>query len=122
MEYPRQHLHDLLADLALLRVRAERACQETEELRKKCAASKRLTTVSRALLNRHTSRDQTDLQMARRHVRKGNAHVAQQYEIVAKFPDGRKLRARAEELLYQFESSLQDHRAHLARLEKDAAS
>ncbi|MBO0736288.1 MAG: hypothetical protein J2P48_06930 [Alphaproteobacteria bacterium] len=114
MEYSRQHLHDLLADVALLRKRAELACRETENLRKYAIDQ---TTASRALL-RNTSHGLPDLQLARWHVCMGEAHVARQYEIIAKFPDGSKLRANAEELLRQFESILREHKAHLARLEK----
>jgi hypothetical protein len=65
---------------------------------------------------------ETPVEMARRHVREGEAHVARQYEIVAKFPDGSKLRATAEELLCEFESTLRDHKAHLARLAKNSGS
>jgi hypothetical protein len=57
------------------------------------------------------------LEMARRHVRQGKAHVARQREIVAEAPAGSEFRQMAEDLLIVFEESLRLHSAHLAQLE-----
>jgi hypothetical protein len=60
--------------------------------------------------------DETELAMTRRHVREGEAHVARQREIVNELSDHGHDTVMAETLLAEFESTLRDHRAHLARL------
>ena len=72
-------------------------------------------------MNNHMSSDRAVLQIARRHVRMAEGHISRQHEIIATFPDGSKLRAKAEDLLGEFENTLQEHKAHLARLEKKDA-
>lgn len=59
---------------------------------------------------------ETKLEMARRHVREGAAHVARQREIaVGLRADGLPAGA-AEQLLITFENLQEQHEAHLARL------
>jgi hypothetical protein len=60
---------------------------------------------------------ETELEMVRRHVREGEAHITRQREIVAVLLDGSDLHQLAEDLLLVLEESLWLHRAHLARLE-----
>ena len=63
------------------------------------------------------SEKETDLEMVRRHVRQGAAHVARQFQRVAKLrADGQSTEV-AEQLLATFEESQRQHEAHLARLE-----
>ena len=63
------------------------------------------------------SEKETDLEMVRRHVRQGAAHVVRQFQLVAKLrADGRPTEV-AEQLLATFEESQRQHEAHLARLE-----
>lgn len=59
---------------------------------------------------------ESKLEMVQRHVRQGEAHVAKQHEIIAKLHAlGRPVDV-AERLLESFEYSLDEHRAHLARI------
>lgn len=60
---------------------------------------------------------ETELEMAQRHVREGEAHVLRQREIVAELPADSDLRLMAETLLDELEDVLRQHKAHLARLE-----
>ena len=60
---------------------------------------------------------ETELEMVRRHIREGEAHVTRQREIVAVLLDGSNLRQLAEALLLGLEESLWLHHVHLARLE-----
>ena len=63
-------------------------------------------------------RKEDELEMVRRHVRQGAAHVARQSQLVAELrADGRPTEI-AEQLLAVFEESQQQHEAHLARLEE----
>ena len=60
---------------------------------------------------------ETELEMARRHVRQGIARVARQLQLVAELRiDGRPTEI-AEQLLACFEDIQRQHEAHLARLE-----
>ena len=59
---------------------------------------------------------ETEVVMARRHVRDGEAHVARQRETVAKLREGGHPIAIAEALLATFEDALLTHKNHLARI------
>jgi hypothetical protein len=61
-------------------------------------------------------RDETELQMVRRHVRQGEVHIARQRDIITRLHDGGNDTGAAEDLLALFERTLVAHRAHLARL------
>jgi hypothetical protein len=63
---------------------------------------------------------ETLLQMAERHVREGEEHVAKQRRIVADLREGGHPTRVAETLLDEFEATLADHRAHLARIRAQA--
>ena len=68
---------------------------------------------------------ETEIEMAERHVRQGQAHVARQSELVEQLRvDGHDTR-QAEELLTEFEAILTEHRKHLelarSRQSKSAA-
>lgn len=63
---------------------------------------------------------ETELEMARRHVVVGERHVARQREIVARLRDIGGATDIAEQLLTEFEATLEDHRAHCDRLERVA--
>jgi|ERR1700722_1034376 hypothetical protein len=66
---------------------------------------------------------ETLLQMARRHVRDGEAHVARQREILAKLQADHLPTEMAQKLLVGFEETLQLHKSHLAQIEaKEAKS
>lgn len=60
---------------------------------------------------------ETELEMIRRHVRQGAAHVAQQRGIVARLRASGQPTEAALQLLATFEATQQQHKAHLARLE-----
>lgn len=59
---------------------------------------------------------ETEWEMCVRHVREGEAHVVRQRQIVAELRAGHHPTALAEQLLAEFERTLIDHRAHLARV------
>lgn len=59
---------------------------------------------------------ETNIEMVRRHVREGRAHVARQREIVADFRKRGLPTSTAEQLLYEFEDTLGEHERHLERL------
>ena len=61
--------------------------------------------------------NETKLEMARRHVRQGACHLAQQREIVAKLRASGQSTEAALQLLATFEATQQQHEAHLTRLE-----
>ena len=61
---------------------------------------------------------ETPLEMTRRHVRESEAHVQRQRALVIRLQSlGDTLHAEAESLLAALEDTLQQHNAHLARLE-----
>ena len=62
------------------------------------------------------SEPETELEMVRRHVREGMAHVTRQREIVADFEDHGFPIDLARELLSEFEATLGEHERHLMRL------
>lgn len=62
---------------------------------------------------------ETPIEMARRHVAQGEAHVRRQREIVARLSERQLPSQEAMELLLEFEDTLQDHRASLARMEQE---
>lgn len=59
---------------------------------------------------------ETLLEMARRHVREGEAHVAGQRAIVARLGAHGLPTGDAEALLAEFESTLRDHQTSLMRM------
>lgn len=59
---------------------------------------------------------ETEQEMCVRHVREGEEHVSRQRRIVAELRAGDHPTALAEQLLAEFEKTLDDHRAHLARV------
>jgi hypothetical protein len=65
---------------------------------------------------------ETHLEMARRHVREGEAIVTRQRKITAGMPSTGEPSRAARRLLVEFERTLCDHKAHLARLEKRGAA
>ncbi|MGN6468130.1 MAG: hypothetical protein ACTHLC_00940 [Rhizobiaceae bacterium] len=60
---------------------------------------------------------ETKLEMARRHVREAERHVDRQRRIVSELRERGQLSEIAVELLAEFEQTLSDHRASLARIE-----
>lgn len=60
--------------------------------------------------------NETEREMCARHVHEGKIHVAHQRRIVARLRAARLSTHLAEQLLVQFEQTLIDHRAHLARV------
>lgn len=62
---------------------------------------------------------ETELEMARRHVREGMGHVTRQREIIADFQEHGFPTDLARELLSQFEATLGEHQRHLVRLEEE---
>jgi len=59
---------------------------------------------------------ETTLEMVRRHVRQGECHVERQHAIIAALSAGGHPVDMATMLLGEFEATLREHRAHLARL------
>jgi hypothetical protein len=59
---------------------------------------------------------ETELEMVERHVREAERHVLRQRQIIEQLFEGNHSTALAEQLLTEFEHTLRDHRAHLARL------
>ena len=57
--------------------------------------------------------------MARRHVAEAEVHVRKQLAILERLTRGGHPLETAEELLREFEQSLEDHRASLARIERE---
>ena len=63
------------------------------------------------------TKEESELEMVRRHVRQGVARAARQFQLVAELrADGRPTEA-AERLLTNFEEIQRQHEAHFARLE-----
>jgi hypothetical protein len=62
---------------------------------------------------------ETPIEMARRHVREGEAHVAKQHALIARLRDHALPTDVAEQLLAAFEAGLADHRASVARMEAE---
>jgi hypothetical protein len=62
---------------------------------------------------------ETTLEMARRHVREGEEHIARQRELAQKLEQDGLDATEAWNLLRLFQSTLHEHRAHLNRLETD---
>jgi hypothetical protein len=62
------------------------------------------------------SPDETPLEMAQRHVREGDAHVASQRRILAELRRDGHPTEMAQTLLAEFESSAAEHREGLARM------
>lgn len=62
---------------------------------------------------------ETLVEMARRHVSEGEAHVRKQCQIVARLFDRGLPADDALRLLATFEGALEDHRASLARIEEE---
>jgi hypothetical protein len=63
-----------------------------------------------------TPAGETHMQMARRHVREGEARVQRQRVLIGRLHDLRADTSTAEQLLAEFEHSLDDHRTSLDRL------
>jgi hypothetical protein len=59
---------------------------------------------------------ETELEMAERHVREGAAHVARQKELLEQLRRDGHDDTQAEELLTVFEATLQEHRDDLERI------
>ena len=64
--------------------------------------------------------EESDLEMARRHVADGERHVRDQHRIIAHLTELEADTGMAEQLLAEFEATLSEHRAHLNRLEIEA--
>ena len=64
----------------------------------------------------HVGPSETELEMVERHVREGELRVSRQREIVRELFDRNHPTSLAEQLLVEFEQTLADHKAHLARL------
>ncbi|MBS3649662.1 hypothetical protein KEU06_13700 [Pseudaminobacter sp. 19-2017] len=62
-------------------------------------------------------RGETEIEMVRRHVREGERHVAIQKSILDDLAAAGRPTDLAKKLLAEFEETLAQHRAHLARLE-----
>lgn len=62
---------------------------------------------------------ETKLEMLRRHVKEGAAHVAKQRALVARMQASRLPTDEAEALLANFENLQRQHEDHLARAEAD---
>lgn len=62
------------------------------------------------------------LEMARRHVREGEARVYRQRELVANLSSEDELSRAAKRLLAEFERTLRDHQTMVDRLEREAAA
>ena len=62
---------------------------------------------------------ETELEMVRRHVREGTAHVTRQRQIVADFQEHGFPTRLARALLSDFEATLDEHQRHLVRLEEE---
>jgi ribosomal protein S5 len=60
--------------------------------------------------------DETELDMVRRHVRRGVIQVARQHEIIAKLRGANHPTQLAEAVLLAFQSVQVEHEAHLARI------
>ncbi|MBV8684296.1 MAG: hypothetical protein JO111_15570 [Caulobacteraceae bacterium] len=65
---------------------------------------------------------ETQIEMAWRHVKQGEAHVQKQHEIIARLRRQSLPTGQAEALLHEFESTLEEHRASLDRLEKEQSA
>ena len=63
------------------------------------------------------AKGETELQMVRRHVREGEAHVQRQREIVTEMWERGAPTEIAVTLLEAFQDTLRQHKAHLVRLE-----
>jgi hypothetical protein len=61
---------------------------------------------------------ETLIQMARRHVSEAEMHVQKQHGIIARLNTSGLPADQAQELLHEFEATLEDHRASLARIEE----
>lgn len=59
---------------------------------------------------------ETELEMVRRHVREGEAHLVRQREILATLPPNSDLAVTAHQLLTLLEGTQELHQAHLDRL------
>ena len=64
---------------------------------------------------------ETELDMAERHVREGEHHVASQRELLAELRKDGHPTDTAERLLENLEDLLELHREHLARLQSQAS-
>jgi hypothetical protein len=63
---------------------------------------------------------ESELEMAQRHVEQGERHVEAQRRIIAHLRELGGSTAVAEQLLYEFEGLLAEHKSHLRRLEAGA--
>lgn len=63
--------------------------------------------------------DETLIEMARRHVAEGERHVQTQRRIIERLDRDELPAGMARDLLSEFEGTLADHRASLARLEDE---
>ena len=63
------------------------------------------------------AKGETELQMVRRHVREGEAHVQRQREFITEMWERGGPTDIAVTLLEAFQDTLRQHKAHLARLE-----
>lgn len=61
------------------------------------------------------SAEETELEMTRRHVREGAAHIAGQHALIARLRDRGLPTAEAEAVLATFEDIQRQHEDHLAR-------
>lgn len=75
-----------------------------------------LLRTSGQMYPRPMSRPETRIEMERRHLREAQTHVAKQRALVARLRQDDLPTDMARDLLAQFEGSLVDHRAGLARL------
>jgi len=62
---------------------------------------------------------ETLIEMARRHVTEGEAHVRKQHEIIERLRADELPTSAAQQLLAEFEQALEDHRGHLLRFEDE---
>jgi hypothetical protein len=64
---------------------------------------------------------EAELEMAQRHVTQGERHVEAQRRIIAHLRELGGSTAVAEQLLYEFEGLLAEHKSHLRRIEVGAS-
>jgi hypothetical protein len=62
---------------------------------------------------------ETDLEMVQRHVREGEAHLANQRALIARLKVLELPTEEAEALLDTFEDMQRQHKAHLSRIQRD---